>query len=625
MCGILGVCFAQKAEEAIVANVPKALGTLEKRGPDNRSVFRTDRAVLAHTRLSIIDTTDGANQPMTDASGRYTIIFNGEIYNYKELREELSMAGFSFSTQSDTEVLLNAYIHFGRKCLNRLNGFFAFGIYDTQTEELFAARDRFGIKPLLYAATADRLIFASDLHPFKILGCTSEINRQALHTYFRLSYIPAPATIFTEVKKLEPGECLFWSGGNLEIQKYYQPTSTTWTGSYSAAMEELRHLLELSVQDRLVADVPLGTFLSGGLDSSAITTIASRHRNQMPVFSIGFPDNGYFDETRYAAQLATQLGARHEVCNVDSGMLRSRLETILHSFDEPFADSSAVPFSILSEFTRGEVKVALSGDGADELFGGYHKHRALLAASRNDFSNRLLRTGGGLLSPLKGSRHGVISNKIRQLSRYSQGLSLSAKARYWEWATFASAGEVQALLNSEENLADSRMEEFTSGLTADFNSILSSDINLVLPNDMLKKVDLMSMNHGLEVRVPFLDHRLVEFASSLPAHYKISRNTGKKILRQAFADQLPKAVLKRPKRGFEVPMASWLRHELKPWLDRYLDAEFVRRQGIFDYTYLQNMRREILVSSNAHTAYLLWAVLVFQGWYTRFIDNDFHC
>ena len=381
MCGITGVFAFNLVGKFNMINLAAATMSLERRGPDNQNIYTDSWIGLGHRRLSIIDTTAAGNQPMWDEASRYAIVYNGEIFNFIELRKELEARGLSFASNSDTEVLLKLYIQEKEKCLSRLNGFFSFCVYDKQEQTFFLARDRYGVKPLLYLFDDDKFLFGSEMKAMMHYGIAKEIDFTSLYTYLQVNYIPAPRTIFKQVKKLLPGHYLKVSRGAIEIQKYYsipydREQSEKNKLPYEHAKERLKELMEESVRKRLVADVSLGCFLSGGIDSTVVTALASRNKRDMHTFSIGFKDEKFFDETAYATLAAKHLRTGHTVFSLTNSDLYQHVHSILDSIDEPFADSSAINVYILSKETRKYATVALSGDGADEMLGGYNKHAA---------------------------------------------------------------------------------------------------------------------------------------------------------------------------------------------------------------------------------------------------------
>lgn len=624
MCGIAGIRkidgIKSKDEEAI----GRMVRCIEKRGPDAQALWKSENAVLGHTRLSIIDVSDRSNQPMIDVSGRYALVFNGEIYNFKTLKTELEQSkNVNFATSSDTEVLLYGLIHYGSSFIERLNGFFAFGFYDKEENRLLLARDRFGIKPLYYYSTDDTFAFASSLKALSEAMPQKKLNHRSLATYFQLSYIPAPHTILLDAKKLNPGTLLEITSSGIVEQKYYslpQTESKAPQPTEAKAVTEFRSLLQSSVRERLIADVPIGTFLSGGIDSSVITYLAQAEKPNIPVFSIGFPDQPFFDESHRAAVIAKHLKLDHHIVQVREKEIDEKLHSILEAFDEPFADSSAVLVNLLSEQTRKEVKVALSGDGADEIMGGYNKHRALLQSLNNGVANRTIRAMSSLWKRIPESRNTKTLNYFRKLKRYSQGLDESFSERFISWASFTPRSEVSRLLRNTQSaqIPEIELDEH------DFNSVLRADVHLILPNDMLHKVDLMSMNRSLEVRVPFLDHHLVDFLFKLPAFYKIDKNRGKKILRAAFENEFPKGFFDAPKRGFEAPLSYWLQGPLKGICEKYLSESFIEAQDLFRYNVVKELQDKAMSKYPGDTPHTVWALIVFQYWYSKHFELGQH-
>ncbi len=632
MCGITGIYAKNMIGKMHMIHLSNATEQIARRGPDARGVWMNDFVGLGHRRLSIIDTSYNASQPMKDASGRYRIVYNGEVYNFRELKKDLISHGYAFHSDSDTEVLLYAYIHYKEKCLDLLNGFFAFSIYDEQENSLFMARDRYGIKPLYYLDDEDKLLFASDMHSMLAYGIERELDLESLYTYLQLNYTPAPDTMIKGVKMLMPGHYAFIDKKGLKIHEYYQLPDTSakllnQQGSYENQQRHLRGLMEESVKARLVADVPLGTFLSGGIDSSIISGIARKYKEDLHTFSIGYADEPFFDETKYANLVAKKFDTNHTVFSLTNDDLYAHLFDILDRMDQPFADSSAIPTYILSERTRQYITVSLSGDGADELFSGYNKHAAHLRAMQGSPVNSLLRIIGPLLKHIPKSRNGTLSNKFRQAEKYTNGLALNQKDRYWAWASVASGHRAMGLLHQDiRNKVDrhsysDRKEMLLESIKSekDFNELLRADMQLVLPNDMLRKMDLMSMANGLEVRVPFLDHQLVDFVSRLPASSKINGQMRKRILQDAFRDMLPAELYQRPKKGFEVPLLKWFRTSLRSMIDNDLLGEgLIRQQGLFDLNETQRLKKQLFSINPGDSHATVWALIVFQWWWKKY-------
>lgn len=628
MCGITGLYAFNMVGRINLIHLEAATRCLEKRGPDSQGSWFDDVVGLGHRRLSVIDVSEEANQPMSDESGRYRIIFNGEIYNYKALRKELSSKGITFKTASDTEVLLKAFILWGPACLNRLNGFFALAIYDQQEESLFLARDRMGIKPLLYYQDEDKVLFASQMKSILSYGVPRDLNQTALHLFFQLTYIPAPLTMIKGVKKLPPGCFLSISKKEgAKLKRYYETPfkEVTAITSMPDAVREVRNKLCKSVQSRLVSDVPLGTFLSGGIDSSIITALAAQERNKLDTFTIGFKDNEYFDESGYARMVAERYKTNHHELKVSNRDLYEHLHAMIQAVDEPFADSSALPMHLLSHYTRKHVTVALSGDGADEIFSGYNKHSAWRMSQEAGLRNAVISNLDWLWKKLPQSRNSGIPDKIRQLDRMATLLKMEDQQKYWFLASFTSDDQISRLLKSKYKAKSSTLDKFKQsipGLAGTFNEMLLADTHLVLPNDMLQKVDLMSMANSLEVRVPFLDHEVVQLAFNMSDKLKIDGMKRKLILKEAFKDLLPTELLNRPKHGFEVPLLGWFRKEMKSDLEEWVfDQDKIEAQGIFEWDEIRDIRDNLHSRNPADVPVVVWSMFVFQKWFSTYCST----
>lgn len=635
MCGIVGAYGFKNNANELRQYIQPAVQQLSKRGPDNRNTVTIGNAVLGHARLSIIDTSPAGNQPMCDESGRYAIIFNGEIYNYKLLKKDLEQKGYAFNSGSDTEVLLKLYIEYKEDCLEKLNGFFGFAVYDKQDDELFIARDRIGIKPMLYYIDDSMLVFGSEMKALLQFLVKKELNYNAAYTYFQLNYIPGYETIIKGVQKLLPGHYISIKNNKAEIKQYYKINDAYKSKSYAAlnyedAKNKLNDLMHQSVQRRLIADVPLGSFLSGGIDSSVVAYLSSQYSPNINTFSVGFKDEPYFDETKYANLVAKKIKTNHTVFSLSNDDLFAEIFNILDYIDEPFADSSAIAVYILCKQTKQKITVALSGDGADEIFGGYNKHHAELRARKNGLFNDLVKLGKPVWDTLPKSRNSKISNIIRQLSRFAEGLSLSNQERYWRWCAFVSEKDalqyfrkdkLEKINFSEYNKLKNLFLQHIKSEKSDLNDLLYADMNLILPNDMLQKVDLMSMANSLEVRVPFLDHEIVNFAFSLPTYYKIDANRRKKILVDTYKEFLPEEIFSRPKHGFEVPLLKWFRNELKSIIeDDLLNDVFVEQQGIFDVHEIKRIKTKLYSNNPGDAHAQIWALIVFQYWWKKYFN-----
>lgn len=631
MCGISGIIAFDSTGEKTLQHIHKAVDAQNKRGPDKQGVFIKNSVALGHNRLSIIDTSDAASQPFTDKSGRYTIVFNGEFFNYKEHRDKLLHNNIPLQSQSDTEVLLYLYISDGAKCLDKVNGFFAFAIYDHFEQTVFIARDRMGIKPLYYHFDNHRFVFASEIKSLLALDIEKQLDYTSLYCYLQLNYIPAEKSMLKGVYRLQPGNYIeIKIPYEIKFHKYYEiPFSdakkTSGTVDFETAKKNIAHLLRQSVQKRLVSDVPLGAFLSGGVDSSVIVGLMSEFTSNINTFSIGFKDETFFDETRYAEVVANKFKTNHTVFSLTNNDLFSVLFDMLDYIDDPFADSSALAVYILSKNTRKHVTVALSGDGADELFGGYLKHRAEFRVRNSGLGSFLLKPLSPLLRIMPQSRNNFISNKIRQAYKFSHGLQLTASERYWLWCSITDSKNAAKCL-----IKDIDFQEFNNIKTlvtchitpgGCMNEVFLSDMKHVLVNDMLVKVDMMSMANSLEVRVPFLDFEVVNYAFSLPDFYKIKKNTGKHIIQEAFKDILPNEIYHRPKHGFEVPLLKWFRNELNSMIHKDILADdFIISQNIFNVTETKKIKNRLQSNNPGDAAAQIWGLLVFQYWYKKYFN-----
>lgn len=632
MCGIAGIIAFNNNGRLRLGKIDQATECLSKRGPDSKGIYKDDDVALGHRRLSIIDTSEAGNQPMTDASGRYQIVFNGEFFNYREHIQYVTENGFQLKSTSDTEVLLYLYIIDRKRCVEKVNGFFSFAIYDRLEKTVFIARDRMGIKPLLYYKNDDVLFFASELKSIMEMGIPRTLDRTSLFSYLQLNYIPGTSSIFEGVKKLEPGTSLsiHLPTATVTEDKYYQlhhpsqkddATEAIHSMSYERQMAQLRELLSAAVKRRMIADVPLGSFLSGGIDSSIISALASEYTPHLKTFSIGFADEPHYDETEFANLVAKKIGSDHTVFKLTNDDLFHNVFDTLDYIDEPFADSSALNVFILSKETRKHVTVALSGDGADELFGGYNKHEAELKVRAGGIAIQALKLISPLISHLPQSRSGKFTDLIRKANRMAAGLNLSPADRYWQWAGYANEKKVGALFTMESfQEYKNRKSELLSGIQNDndISDVLYTDLKMVLVNDMLMKVDLMSMANSLEVRVPFLDYTVVDFATRLPIHTKIDKSGRKKILKDAFRNELPAEIYKREKKGFEVPLLKWFKKEMYALIhDDLLSEQTIRDQGLFNYEEIQKLKRQLFSSNPADSPARIWGLIVFQYWYKR--------
>ncbi|GDX51509.1 asparagine synthetase B [Bacteroidota bacterium] len=627
MCGIAGVFTFQAPQETWFEALVRASDSLIKRGPDAGNIWRDENVGLAHRRLSIIDTSEKANQPMLDKTKRYAIVFNGEIFNFAELKSELIKKGISFFTNSDTEVILQLYITEKENFLNKLNGFFAFAIYDSLEKKMMLARDRYGEKPLYYYKDEKVFSFASELKAISCFPIKKEIDPVSLNFYFQLNYIPQPNTIFKNVRQLMPGHFIVLDKNSFEEKIFYQipfkKQNEIINSDYSSACKNLETVLDASVKRRMISDVPLGAFLSGGIDSSIVVALASKYTDKLKTYSVGFKDEPFFDETKYAKLVADKFKTDHTVFSLSTQDLFDDLFSVLDYIDEPFADSSALPVHILSRHTRKFVTVALSGDGADELFGGYMKHVGEYKIRNAGYTESLISKLGFLLKKLPQSRNSKVTTLFMRMNKLSEGLALNVKDRYRLFSSIGTQQYVNALLSNKWKITTSETqiteEKWLINLhsDSDMNEVLLTDMNLVLPSDMLYKVDRMSMANSLEVRAPFLDYEVVDFAFSLSADFKIIGNKRKKIVQDTFRKILPEELYNRPKQGFEVPLLKWFRTELKSYIDELTNEEFINEQAIFNVDEIIKLKRQLNSINPRDSTAKMWAIIVFQHWYKK--------
>ena len=635
MCGITGLFALRPAGSGRLSKVANSNQRLSLRGPDSGAEFTSGPVALGHRRLSIIDTSSCAAQPMSDKSGRYTLVYNGEILNFESLSEKYLSAVWTRiggpASHSDTEVLLYLLIEYGAECLPWLSGFFAFVLWDAEAEELLLARDRYGKKPLVYYTTEDYFAFASEMKALFAWDIPRELNHNALYQYLQLNYVPQPQSMIVGVQKLRAAHYMrVGMKGIKEYKPYYhlQTHPKEYERfTYPEAQAELVRLMDASVQKRLISDVPLGAFLSGGIDSSVVVALASKYTDKLHTFSVGYKDNPFFDETKYARSVAAMYQTEHTVFPLGSADFLEHLHGVLDYLDEPFADSSAIPVYILSKLTRQHVTVALSGDGGDEVFAGYNKHGAEWRVRQQSLANTLVKIGGPLWKALPHSRNGKFTNKFRQLNRFAAGAKLDARERYWRWAAFNSPQQVDDLLMpvTAEKIDRQLLQKEKSALLEviagdDYNEMLVADMNLVLISDMLVKVDQMSMANSLEVRSPFLDHKVVDFAFSLPSEYKINGQLKKRIVQDAFRKMLPDEIYNRPKQGFEIPLLDWFRKELWPMIDDdLLSRRFVEEQGIFNPNATEALKQKLKSNNPEDSHATIWALIVFQYWWKKYL------
>ena len=630
MCGITGAIWTDPKLPIDAPTLQSMTDVITHRGPDDHGQYVSEFRVrppyeampgvaLGFRRLSIIDL-EGGHQPMSNEDGTVWVVFNGEIYNYTTIRRRLEGAGHTFRTHSDTETIVHLYEDEGLDCFRHLNGMFAIAIWDSQQRRLVLGRDRLGQKPLVYRHQPGRLLFASELKSLLQVGDSSrDIDPGAIDEYLTYQYVPHPRTIFRGIHKLPPGHLAVYHEDELEVRDYWEPDFRTEISlDRRAAAEQLRELLTSSVVMRMRSDDPLGAFLSGGVDSSLIVALMQQHSAQpVQTFTIGFPVAEY-DETSYARLVAKHVGTDHHELEVTPDAV-DILPKLVWQYDEPFADSSAIPTWYVSQLARQHVTVALSGDGGDELFAGYPRYKAAWLAGRFDQLGPLRSLlAARIWQRLPGSREKSFTRRVK---RFSEFLMRSPQRRYVEWIGIFNEARRATLYRDDfvEQLPDVDPIHFLQQAwrrVAPRDVVTEAslaDLTTYLPGDLMTKVDIASMAHSLEVRQPFLDYRLAEFAASLPVSLKFRRGSGKLLLRRAFGKLLPRDIWTRRKMGFGVPLGHWFRHELRDLTHDVLLDDNAQTHNFFRRDMIEQLISEHETKHFDH-AYRLWALLVLELW-----------
>ncbi|HBE66567.1 MAG TPA: asparagine synthase (glutamine-hydrolyzing) [Planctomycetaceae bacterium] len=633
MCGITGGVWYTPEQRIEPSVLDAMVDSLEHRGPDDRGTYLselgtdatglTPGAALGFRRLSIIDL-EGGHQPLSNEDGSIWMVFNGEIYNYRELRKRLEGAGHTLRTHSDSETIVHLYEDLGTKCFEHLNGMFAIAIWDQPRRRLILARDRLGKKPLFYQQLEDQVIFGSELKALS--ECPSfqrEISPAAIDQFLTYQYVPHPNCIYSASRKVAPGHFVVFENGAGHVQRYW---NADWTVerdiSGAEASAELRELLDDSIRLRLRSDVPLGAFLSGGIDSSLMVALSAKQlQHPLHTFSIGFKEAD-FDERKYARLVAGWVRAEHHEYEVTPDAV-SMLDQLVWHYDEPFGDSSSIPTWHLCKWTRQHVTVALSGDGGDELFAGYERYRALMLSR---MFNKVLPLGrilgGRTIQGLPASNRQ--RSFVRRLQRFGEALNQPLARRYMNWIQIFNERMRADLYNDAfiERLPSEDPFEFfetawnASGRRDIVTKPSVGDLLTYLPCDLLNKVDIASMAHGLECRQPLLDYRLVEFAASLPSRHKMRGGRGKLLLERTYGSLLPRQIWTRKKMGFGVPLGSWFQNELRPLTESRLLGDDSRLQSYFRHEALKFMVDQHM-NGRVNHCYRLWNLLVLETWLRR--------
>jgi asparagine synthase (glutamine-hydrolysing) len=619
MCGISGVYSAIGSPRSGV--LERMNSCVEYRGPDESGYFQDGPIGFAHRRLSIVGL-DTGRQPIFNEDDSVCVIFNGEIYNHRELRRQLS-THHTFTTDTDTEVLVHLYEEHGSSFVDRLRGMFAFALWDADEQRLLLARDRLGIKPLLFANDGEQVAFSSELPGLLESGVDhGGINEYAVSEYFAFGHIPAPRTIFRNIRKLRPGELAIVDEDGLRREQFYTPSVKSRNISFEEATAELRTRIDNAVERRLMSEVPLGAFLSGGIDSSIVVgTMADLMDEPVRTFTVGF-DQSLFDESWAAREVANYHETDHTEFTVTAEEVRDAIPNVLDRLGEPFADQSLIPTYIVSRETSQDVKVALSGDGADELFAGYSKYRGEYYSKHYRQLPKAIRSK--LLAPvvnnLDASRSNQRGELVRKAQKFLRGGSENVPARHFEWDRILDDGTSTAFFVDDPAAVgrERLQEEHQQAMTVlppnrqdDMSQILTVDTQFGLPNQILHKTDLASMYNSLEVRVPFLDTGVVEYAMSLPTQYKITRSEQKRVLKRTYNDRLPETILNRDKQGFDMPIGEWFKNELATEFEETISE---LETDLFDTDDVLDVFRKHRTGSGEHGEFL-WSVYVFARWH----------
>lgn len=623
MCGIAGVFYFKDKENLNFHE--DVINKLKHRGPDEFGLYSDEHIDMMHTRLSIIDLESG-KQPIFNESKDKVIVFNGEIYNYRELRDKLLEKGYKFKTKTDTEVILNSFEEWGKDSLSYIKGMFSFAIWDKKKQSLFLARDRMGEKPLFYYRDEEKIIFASEIKAIlQFVKKSFQINKEALQEYLSLTYVPAPLTIFDGIYKLEASCFMEVTRESAEIEKYWDlkklNNNKVYFKNYEECKKEVREKLFNSVENMLHADVEVGAFLSGGIDSSIVVGAINKVSNKKTnTFSIGYK-NKNFDESDRAKIVSDFNNTNHTMQILEYNNISENLEDLLLQFDEPFADSSAIPTYYVSKLASEKVKVVLTGDGGDELFGGYSKYLINYYMKKYKKVPKSLRKGikysVDKFMPENNLKRKIL--KVSNLEEYDESVDLYLNLTK---LGFKENELKNLLLEDRTNIIDEKIRElYTSVKGSDLEKSLFVDQNIILEGDMLTKVDRMSMKNSIETRVPFLDKDLLEVSLRVPENYKIKGHDTKFILKDAFSDILPKGIVNKSKMGFAVPIGEWMRKEFKDEICYLLSKEFLTSQKIFNVEYVIELLNEHMERKKDNSS-KIWTIYVFQKWYVGIYEKQ---
>ncbi len=612
MCGIAGIVNLEELQEKELfeRRLNRAYTYIQNRGPDAKGMWTDRNSIFLHSRLKILDLQKTSSQPME--YGNYVLSYNGEIYNFRELKKKLIKKGYKFKSLGDTEVILASWDCWGIESLNKFDGMFAFSLWDKKTKTLYLARDRFGKKPLVYSLSERTIAFSSDIRSLKEITNGGKLNKAAIESLFRFRFIHEPHTIYENFKKLPAGSFLKFNSSGIEMKNWFFLKSKVTSLSYTYNKKKIFDLTLKAVEKRLISDVPLGVFLSSGLDSGIISACLANLNKKIPHFTVGYKNqNNYYDESTNASILAEYYGFEHQKLYLDAKNTYPIIEEILSTSDEPFADSSSIPMYMIAKETSKHIKVALSGDGGDEIFGGYRKYIAYRWNLLTNLIPTFLRMDiGSFLPSLKNN---TFNESLRKLKRLLLNSTLNLEKMQINFLDQLTSNEYKNIFGVKKTEIENKIYNKEENFEDPLNNILARDIKLSLSGDMLVKVDRYSMRHSLEVRSPFLDKDLVDFAFSISGKKKVGFFSGKKILKNAFSHLFPKNYLNLPKKGFEVPLDIWLSKDLRYLVEHACSKRILESLDIKNTNVIESWKNQFL-SGNEDNSWKLWTLISYAKW-----------
>ncbi|MBT4539608.1 asparagine synthase (glutamine-hydrolyzing) [Candidatus Woesearchaeota archaeon] len=607
MCGIAGFNWEDKEL------VAKMNSSIIHRGPDGQGIYTDKNISLGHRRLAIIDLSNAGKQPMCNEDETIWITYNGEVYNHRELRRQLEKKGHRFKSNTDTEVIIHGYEEWGEKILEKLNGQFAFAVYNTKNKTLFIARDRIGIKPLYYYHKNNQFIFASEIKAILQHDIKREIDKESLNHYLCYGFSPAKKSMIKGIKKLPPAHLIILKDNNIHIQRYWKPSQKKEKWKENNAIKATIKHLDDAVKKRLVADVPVGAFLSGGVDSTALVCSAKKFKEDLKTFSIGFNYED-FNEAPYARKVSKILNTEHIEKTFDAEDVAKTLPKLAYFYDDPLADYSALPTYFVAETAKKHVTVSLGGDGGDELFGGYNWYKQYLILEKQKYIPLFLRKN--LVKPAFNMVAKIKKNHLtKKISELVETENITPAQRYSKLRSFISPKDIKNFSITKQILNAYEPYFKNKNIKDDF---FNADLNFYLPNEILHKVDIASMAHGLETRVPFLDHNFVKFSTTLPNKLKIKNLTLKYILKKSLKNKIPNKIIYRKKRGFGVPLVHYFRNELKSFVQDKVDEIKTPELKAIKPTIKKSLQKHI--EKKKDNSHILWAIIFLDEWYKQWLQ-----